>query len=63
MSKNKHMRKNHGFVEINLMTMLLKKLVYIIRIFSVLEKVTFDNFFQLFKSFLALFEFKHIISP
>ena len=34
------MRKNQGFFEINLMAMLLEQLFYIIRIFSVLLKIT-----------------------
>ena len=46
-SKIKHMIKNQGFSETNLMTMLLKQLVYMIRIFSVLEKNTPLLFFSI----------------
>ena len=57
------MRKNQGFSGINLMTMLLKELVYMIHIFSVLEKIPIDYFFfQFLKLFLVIFEFKRIIS-
>ena len=44
------MRKNKGFSEINFMTLLLKHLVYMLRIFSVLEKITHRLFFLIILS-------------
>ena len=52
MSKIKYMRKNQGFSEINLMTMFLKQLVYMIPYFSQLEKIPIDyHFFIYFNYF------------
>ena len=63
MSKIKHMRKKSRIFrnKFNDNASEPVELVYMIRIFSVLEKIPIDYFFQLFSLFSVIFEFKHII--